>query len=1226
MAAPSFPLPRYLRDREEYFRAATRRLRSESSTLPLSEAGEWLLDNDYLVQRTCRLIREEMPSSFYRQLPRLGSRRKPGFPRILAAAEKLIAMRRAKLALPPLKRFILLYQQFAGLTTGELWAFPVMLRLGLIELLAQSLGRLTGIPPSPLLPAPASTPAAAGEETIADCITSLRFLANLNWLAFFEGVSGVERILRGDPAGVYAGMDRETRNRYRGVVETLARAAGRDEPSVARLAIEMARAPSASAPPGASHVGFYLIDQGRPGLEEGLGCRATRRVRLRRRARNHPAPVYLVSIATLTLAGLLGGLLAVRAAGGSTRQTLAVGLLLLVPALTVSVGLVNWIITLTFPPRVLPKMDFEEAIPAEFKALVVVPSLLSDAAEVKSLLQQLELHYLRSQDDHLYFGLLTDLPDTPHPPPSGSDPRVTQASEGIRALNARYRRETSGPFYLFHRDSRWNPSEERWMGWERKRGKLHQLNRLLRGGAETAFSVLTGDREVLPEIRYVITLDADTLMPREAAHRLVATLAHPLNRAAFDPQSGAVIAGYTLLQPRIEITSTSVNRSRFTRIFAGDVGFDLYSRAVSDAYQDLFGEGSYVGKGIYEVDAFERSLAGRMPENALLSHDLIEGLHGRVGLVTDVALYEDYPPHYFVFLRRAHRWIRGDWQLLPWLLPRVPAVGKGTMSNDLSVIGRWKILDNLRRSLLAPALFALLASGWLWLPGSPVLWTLAAAMTLAVPSLTGLAEGWARAVGGSPSRNLARPLLTGLARWGLALVFLLYEAWLTLRGVATTLVRLFVTRMHLLQWTSYAETVRASSGRVTVPHVLAALLSVGALAGLILRIRPAALAASAPLLSGWLLAPLIAWWISRPIEHAPDRPSPAETAELRRLARRTWSYFEQFVGPEDHWLPPDHFQESPRGAVVHSTSPTNVGLFLLATLAAHDLGHLGPTELAARLRATFEGLARLEKHRGHFLNWYDTRTLEPLAPRYVSTVDSGNLAACLLALAQGCRALPRQVVPRREAWDGLLDTLGLFDDLGPTLPAEAAAPLRSLLSGLRRQVAAARDEPAAWPALANRLIGEPWDELNRTMMALVASRAEVMDAGTLERLGLAADRTRQHLVGIQREIETLTPWLAALASPPPAAVRPGEEHAIREAWRALRAGFPKSPRLEEIGPVCKAAAANLRRLSGIPGLDSETQAWCGRLSLRLSIARTTAENLLSAFAEAARRPPIMSGP
>ena len=1213
MANPSFPLPNYLQAQEELFRAATRQLQSKSNPQSLSEAAEWLPDNFYLVQQTCRQIREDMPSSFYRQLPKRDAGPLQGYPRVYAVAQKLIVMRKARLDLDHITRFVHLYQDLAPLTTGELWALPVMLRLGLVEFLAQSVSRITDLPRANSLPTLTLPHAITGDETVANCITSLRMLATQDWQDFFESVSRVEHVLRDDPANVYAKMDRETRDRYRKVIEKLARATGQDEQSVARQAIDLARAHSQSATPRAAHVGYYLLDAGRAQLDARVGYRVPMSSRVRRGALDHPTPVYLGGIGLITFIGVLGGILYARAAGANLGQELAVGLLLLIPALTVSANLINWIITLAIPPRVLPKMDFEDNIPAEYKTLVVIPSLLSSAAEVKSLLKQVELHFLRSQDTHLYFALLTDLPDTPQQRKSGADPLVAQVTAGICALNEKYHRETSGPFYLFHRDPKWNPHEERWMGWERKRGKLHQLNLLLRGGAETAFSVQTGDLDVLREIKYVITLDADTLMPREAAHRLVATLAHPLNRAEFDPRSGAVIAGYTLLQPGIEITSTSVNRSRFTRIFAGDVGLDLYSRAVSNAYQDLFGEGSYVGKGIYEIDAFERSLAGQMPENALLSHDLIEGLYGRVGLVTDVVLFEDYPPHYFVYLRRSRRWIRGDWQLLPWLLPRVPAVDKGTIPNDLSVIGRWKILDNLRRSLLAPALLALFVAGWLWLPGSPLVWTLAGGLTLAMPVLTGLVLGLVQAVSGSPWRQVFRAFQTGLVRWVLALAFILYETLLTLGGIAITLVRLFVTRKHLLQWTSYADTVRVFAGGVTFNHILAAILSTGAVAGLIILINPTALFGVLPLLIVWLLSPVIAWWISRPIDHAPDPLSADETARLRNLARRTWFFFEQFVGPEDHWLPPDYFQEAPRGIIAHSTSPTNLGLLLLSTLAAYDLGYIGLSDLSARLRATFESMTQLEKYRGHFLNWYDTRTLAPLTPRYVSTVDSGNLVACLRTLRQGCATMPHQPVLRWKSWEGLLDTLSLLDDVARDLLADASAPLQSTLAKMRQQVVAAQNDSEAWVPLLNQLIGERWNELNQALMALVAANASTLDADALNKLRLAADRTQHHLYGIQREIEQLAPWLVLMSQPPALFARPAGPPAIREAWQALRAALPTAPMLEEIESVCTTGLANLQSLRDLAGLDPEAREWCTRLAQKLPIAMMTADGLLIGF-------------
>ncbi|MGC9396239.1 MAG: GH36-type glycosyl hydrolase domain-containing protein [Anaerolineae bacterium] len=1217
MADSSFLLPTYLQAQEELFRAATRQLQSKSNPQSLSAAAEWLPDNFYLVQQTCRQIREDMPAIFYHQLPKRDAGPLQDYPRVYAIAQKLIVMRQAQLDIELITRFVQRYQALAPLTTGELWALPVMLRLGLVEFLTQSVSRIADLPRDYALPTLTLPHAITDDEMVANCITSLRVLATQDWQDFFESVSQVEAILRDDPARIYADMDSQTRDRYRKVIEKLAHATGQDEQSVARQAIDLAQAHSQPETPHAAcgHVGYYLLDAGRTQLEARVGYRPPVSERARRWVLAHPTLVYLGGTGLITLGGVLGGLCYAQAAGATRLQVLAVGLLLLIPALTVAVSLVNWLITLVMPPHVLPKMDFEDEIPADYKTLVVIPSLLSNAAEVRALLKQVELHFLRSQDPHLYFALLTDLPDTRQEPDSGTDPLAAQVAAGIRALNEKYRRATSGPFYLFHRDSRWNPREERWMGWERKRGKLHELNLLLRGGAETAFSVQTGDLSVLTEIKYVITLDADTLMPRETAHRLVATLAHPLNRAEFDPHSGAVSAGYTLLQPGVEITSTSVNRSYFTRIFAGDVGLDLYSRAVSNAYQDLFGEGSYIGKGIYEIDAFERSLAGRMPENALLSHDLIEGIHGRVGLVTDVLLYEDYPSHYAVHLRRARRWIRGDWQLLPWLAPRVPAGGKGALPNVLSVISRWKILDNLRRSLLSPALLALFVAGWLWLPGAPWVWTLIGGLTLAVPALTGFAHGAFQAVGGSPWRPVFHALRTGFARWILALTFILYETFPTLGSIVTTLARLFVTRKHMLEWTSYADTIRTTSGGVTWKQTLAALPAVGALAGLILWRNPAAFLAALPLLIAWLLAPKIADWISRPLDAAPAPLSAGETARLHTLARRTWTFFEQCVGPEDHWLPPDHFQETPRGIVAHSTSPTNLGMLLLSTLAAYDLGYIGLSNLSTRLRATFESMAQLEKYRGHFLNWYDTRTLAPLPPQYVSTVDSGNLVGCLRALGQGCQTMRRQPVLRWQTWEGLLDTLSLFDEVMRDLSADAVAPLQSALAKMRQQVIAAQNDTGAWAPLLNQLIGEGWDDLSRALMGLVTSNNGALDTDALDRLNLAADRAQHHLYGMQREMEQLTPWLALLNQPPALFASPDAPRALREAWEALCAALPPAPILEEIAPTCANGLAALSRLQSIGGLDLEAKKWCARLAEKLPAAKLTAGALLYGFTD-----------
>jgi cyclic beta-1,2-glucan synthetase len=693
------------------------------------------------------------------------------------------------------------------------------LRLGVLEDLAWAVASITGLEAgkSARLSDAVAVPLSEDldDAVVANCILSLRMLATQNWKAFFESVSRTEQVLRRDPADIYARMDFDTRNRYRGVIEELALATGRDEEEVAWEAIRLAQNEVAQNKEGGNvsrttHVGFYLLDVGRARLEARLGYRLSWRVRLSRWLLGHPTPVYLGSITLLTLVVLLGLICYALVVGGTLIQLIGASLLTVLPATAMAVNMVNWLVTQTVPPRLLPRLDFQEGIPANYRTMVVIPALLTDADEVQSLLQQLELHFLGNADPHLHFALLADLCDAPQRCMPGDDALFEQAKAGIQALNEKYGQPGTGPFYLFYREREWNPAEDCWMGRERKRGKLVEFNRLL-AGKETSYSVQLGDLNVLPKVKYVITLDADTLLPRDSARRLIATLAHPLNRAEFDPDSGAVVAGYTVLQPRVEIRPTSAGRSLFARVFSGDTRLDLYTRAASDVWQDLFGEGIYTGKGIYDVAAFERSLAGRVPDNALISHDLFEGIHGRAGLVTDVILFEEYPPHYLAYTRRLHRWVRGDWQLLPWLLPRVPHADGRRMPNDLSGLDRWKLFDNLRRSLLPPALLALLVVGWLWFPGSALVWTLAGMLSLAVPIFTGVVTLLRQALRGASLATAAQSVWIDVIRRLLALVFLPHETLIMMDAIATTLVRLAITRKRLLQWTTAAHTIRLFS-------------------------------------------------------------------------------------------------------------------------------------------------------------------------------------------------------------------------------------------------------------------------------------------------------------------------------------------------------------------------------------------------------------------------------
>jgi cyclic beta-1,2-glucan synthetase len=865
------------------------------------------------------------------------------------------------------------------------------------------------------------------------------------------------------------------------------------------------------------------------------------------------------------------------------------------------------------PPTILPKMDFREGIPDDHLTMVVVPALLANEEEVSSLLGQIELHYLRNPDAGLYFALLTDFADGTEQITAKDKKLLDQAVAGIQALNERYQRESAHPFYLLHRERRWNPSEGLWMGWERKRGKLEEFNRLVLGDTETSFVMQIGDLEIVPEIRYVITLDADTVLPKGDAQRLVGALAHPLNHAEFDPQTGAVVSGYTVLQPRTEIKPAATNMTLFTHIFAGDTGLDLYTHAVSDVYQDLFGEGSYVGKGIYDLAAFSQSVSGRVPENALLSHDLFEGILGRAGLVTDITVFEDYPAGYLEYTERLHRWIRGDWQLLPWLLPPFPRLKRGKTPYSLKIVDRWKILDNLRRSLLAPALLALLILGWLWLPGSAILWTLLGILTTGVPIFTSLVnELRHRQTGILGGVRISLWRQTQL--WVLNLIFMPYEAYIALDAILTTLVRLFITRRHLLQWRTAAATARLFGRRTQSQlHIWSHMLGSSALtlgiAALVIIFDVSRLPVAAPFLLAWLMSPRVAYLISLPVREREETLNAEQLQQLRRLGRRTWWYFEQFIGPEDHWLPPDHFQESPRGLVAHRTSPTNIGLDLLSTMAAFDLGYTGFLDLVLRLRDSFRSLDQLERHRGHILNWYDTRTLEPLVPRYVSTVDSGNFAAALLAVRQGILGLEQTKVLRWARWQAVLDTMGVLAEIVDSLEAPSRQGLEALeshLAAMREQVLAVQGDKAKWIPLLSAFIEERLPKLEQRLVALIEAKDAGLDPTKLRHLHVWLTQVRNDLSGMQRELDILLPWLPAFGEPPALLVEAAPGSELAEAWQAVQDALPPDPRLEQLSTIWRAAEIAVSRL--VKQLDDypapaeelkQAQAWCDLLMAEL---------------------------
>ena len=1078
----------------------------------ITPAGEWLLDNFYLIEEQIRTAKRHLPKGYSQELPSLLSGASAGFPRVYDIALETISHGDGRVDLESLTSFVAAYQTVTALKLGELWAIPIMLRLALIENLrrvgtrvaadridrshadswadrmtevaekdpknlilviadmarssppmvssfvAEFARRLQGQSPALALPLTwieqqlsesgltieqlvqsENQQQAADQVSISNTIGSLRFLGAMDWREFVEAMSVVEQTLREDPGGVYGRMDFATRDRYRHAVEKLAKRSELPEADVARTVIQMAHesANRRGAEDRAAHVGFYLIDEGLPQLARSIHFHPSVFGAFEGLIRRFPLAVYLGAILLIT-ALFTATLLAKAHAGGFHSWILVLtGLVSLLCVSQLAVALVNWLATLLTTPHGLPRMDFSEGIPPEMRTLVVVPSMLASAQEVEDLVEALEVRFLANRDANLHFGLLTDFRDAPVETLPADEALVNLARKRIEELNEKYGGAESGIFFLFHRPRSWNPREQLWMGYERKRGKLGALNALLReatfGQKGDAFSVVIGETAVLPGVKYVITLDTDTQLPRDSALQLVGAMAHPLNRARYDEDKQRVTEGYGILQPRVAVSLPGTNRSRYARLFGSEPGIDPYTRAVSDVYQDLFGEGSFIGKGIYDVDAFERSLRERFPENRILSHDLLEGCYARAGLLSDVQLYEEFPADYSADVSRRSRWIRGDWQIARWLLPGVPGPDGRRLHNPLSWLSRWKIFDNLRRSLVPAAMTLLLMLGWTIL--SPTwFWTLQGIAIILIPPVLGSIVNlfrkpddvllsqhlavWLR----SSERNFVQAAFT--------LVCLPYEAFFSLDAIVRTAGRMFFTRKRLLEWNPSSQ-ANQKSRQDLFPYFQSmwAGPAIAILAVIYLALfRPSASAVAGPVLGLWFVSPAIAWWISLPLVRRRAMLTADQTIFLRNLSRRTWAFFETFVGPEDHWLPPDNYQEHPVGVIAHRTSPTNIGLALLANLSAWDFGYISTAQLMERTANTLATMKTLERHRGHFYNWYDTRSLKPLPPLYLSTVDSGNLEALLLTLRAGLMALPDQKILGSRWFDALADTLRVLED------------------------------------------------------------------------------------------------------------------------------------------------------------------------------------------------------
>jgi cyclic beta-1,2-glucan synthetase len=952
-------------------------------------------------------------------------------PRSFALASAYLRIAEFDFDLQDLVQFVEVAQKHTPLEMSEIWNLKSFLELALLEQIAREVGR-NAIPPKQ---GETSQYRKSGgnPRRLTSLLGSLAHLFNVEWKAFFERASSTEQILRSDPARAYADMDFDTRESYRAAVAALAAHSNYTESEVARSAIclcQMAQKSNFSdqkARERRTHVGYYLVDEGQDVLKTKIAYRP----RLSERARDFvirwPDFSYFLGIELIacTLIAVLISFLHLE------HTSLFAVVLFVLPALECAVAMVNTVVTRMLAPRKIPKLDFSSGIPSSRTTVVAVPALLTSEKQVRQAVKGIEVRFLANRDPNLHFVLLTDLPDSTQQFDE-KEPIVGLCSRLLQELDDKYRRDNKGRLFHFHRYRVYDSEENLWMGWERKRGKLLDFNSFLLH-REDRFPVKTGETALLKNVRYVITLDLDTQLPPGIGQRLVGAMAHPLNRPVIDPAKNMVTEGYGILQPRVDISVKSATRSRFASLLSGDTGFDIYTRAVSDIYQDLFGEGIFTGKGVYEVETFQEVLEHRFPRNRVLSHDLIEGVYARTGLVSDVEVVDDYPSHFSAFSRRKHRWVRGDWQIVFSLFPWVRNGFGEETRNPLSRISRWKIFDNLRRSLAEFATLLMFLYGWLLLPGNALRWTLAAVMVMLIPAcfqflLTAFTGGkaWFRA---DFWRNLWADCALALARFCVRLAFLCHQSLIDLDAVVRALVRMKFTHRRLLEWETAADAELSDGNSDLVDDYLKySLLLTVAIGPLVYALHPHSLGIAMPFVVLWAASAWIGEWLNRPQNPAKIRLKMKDRELIRNAALRTWRFFREFSNPAENWLIPDIVQETPP-LVAHRISPTNLGLLLNARLAAHDLGYLTAQEFIELTEKTFETIKRMPKCKGHLFNWYETSSLEPVPPLFVSTVDNGNLVCSLWTLKQGCLEMVRKPLLPSALWAGLRDHAALLAEV-----------------------------------------------------------------------------------------------------------------------------------------------------------------------------------------------------
>lgn len=1151
----TYPIPR-LKDNFNYITKTYDILNLNLKTgVQIHPAGEWLLDNYYIIEETVKGIIKELPLKKYKNFIGIASGEYKGYARIYCLAAEIIIYTDGKLELENIKEFLKSYQNKKTLNMEEIWDISLFFKIVLIEkirricesiysgqiqklkvesLIERFLERKSkeeqqfkivyntknvdvggnryqfieylsyklkkygrqGIPYLNILEEEVRKQGLTVDEiskkehydiaikkvSMGNSIKSIHELQRMNFIKVFESINGVEEILKQDPVNVYDNMDYTTKEYYRNKVKEISKEIKLSEIYISQKALELAKlAYEKDSNTKKAHIGYYLIDGGIKDLYDLL--------QVNRKTIINKVGVYISVISIITL--IISIVLSISLKTNNIFLLILELVLILIPTSEVVIKVIQTILSKTVKPKLIPKMDFSKGIPEEYTTMVVVPTVLDSGEKTKELLKKLEIYYLANKSENIYFTLLGDCTASKNKKEPYDHEIEENAEITLEYLNNKYPKEGLPIFNFIYRNRLWNGKEECFLGWERKRGLLNQFNEYLLGNLNNVFKINTiNDWNIkrnnkLPKIKYIITLDADTNLVLNSGIELIGAMAHILNVPEIDNNKNKIISGHAIMQPRVGIDLMSSRKSKFVEIFAGMGGIDSYTNAISDIYQDNFDEGIFTGKGIYDLKTFSTILKNQIPENTVLSHDLLEGNYLRCGLVSDVLLLDGYPSSFNAFINRLYRWIRGDWQIISWI-----------KNPKMNLLSKFKIIDNLRRSLLEITafiniIFLLLLNTFIDAKISSAL--IVSILSIIIPTVLDYINYIVFKQEGMKKQKSFSNSISGLQasffRGIIEFLVLPYKAYISLTAIIKTIYRMKVSHKYLLEWTTSEQAEKQAKNEMKNYYFS---MIINVIIGILIIVFGILYIPLAIILGiSWIVAPVICWYISKEkhTEEAIKTLNEDEKEYLKRIGKDTWEYFNKYINEENNYLPPDNYQGDRKEKTVARTSSTNIALGLLAIVSAYDLKYIDLENAIIRLENMLTVISKLTKWNGHLYNWYNTDTLEPLVPSYISTVDSGNFIGFLYTVKQFLEE--KKITQYKDRIQILIDEIDrIIEKTDFSVLYDEEKMLLSIgfniednkLSDTYYDLLASEARQASFVAIAKRDIPEKhWNSLSRTL-------------------------------------------------------------------------------------------------------------------------------------------------